>query len=101
MKKYTDVNVSDYDLSRVQDSIRQSLDDLISKQLIDGILLENVSLTSGQDNIINHKLSRKLRMWLVVRKNANSDVWEVSSVVSTKQISLRCSANVTISLWVA
>lgn len=100
MKVYTSVNVSDYDLSRVQDSVSQTLNDITLKPLLDGFLLTNISLIAGVDNKINHKLGRTLQMWLVVRQDANANVWEVASVTSSV-LALRCSANVTISLWVA
>jgi hypothetical protein len=100
MRTYTSVNVSDYDLSRVQDSVAATLNDITLRPLLDGFLLTNITLTTGVDNQINHKLGRTLQMWSVVRKNANANVWEVASATSTI-LTLRTSANVTISLWVA
>lgn len=43
-----------------------AIDPVLNQPLNSGILLENVNLVSG-DNNINHKLGRKLIGWIVVR----------------------------------
>ena len=54
------------DLSMLQTNWAQQLNPVIELPTNQGVLLENVKLSTG-DNVINHKLGRKLQGWQVVR----------------------------------
>ena len=76
----------------------ETLGQVVNKEIIDGILLEDLSLVSGITNPIPHRLGRNPRGWLLVAKNANADVWEGERDKSF--ISFECDNDVIISLWV-
>lgn len=79
---------------------REVLNELLRVEIVRGILLEDVSLSSGA-NVINHRLGAKVRGWVVIRKNANEDVWEPAKLDnSDKQIQLDASGGVIVTLWV-
>jgi hypothetical protein len=102
MRKYTRINVEDYDLTRVQDAIEEALGPISQSPILDANLIQNVVLTAGQDNQVAHGLSRPFRMWWVVDRNAQSDIWAIPNQTFTSRfLTLRCSADVTVSLWVA
>ena len=102
MRKFTRINVEDYDLTRVQDAIEEALGPIVTSPILDANLIQNVVLTSGQDNQVSHGLGRAFRMWWVVTKDANSDIWAIPNQTFTSRfLTLRCSADVTVSLWVA
>lgn len=101
MKAYGRVNVKDYELSRVQDAIENVITPILELPILDGVLLEGISLIAGQDNNIEHKLGRAFRLWSVMRLGANSVVYEGTQSLQNKFINLRCSTNCTITLWVA
>lgn len=101
MKSYSRVNVNDYELSRVQDAVENALAPILKIELLDGVLLENISLISGQDNLIEHKLGRNFRLWSVMRLNAQSIIYEGTQSLQNKFINLQCSTSCTITLWVA
>lgn len=79
---------------------------LESVPMVGGVLLNGISLISGQDNIIIHGLGRTPVVFFVGNLNANAVVWSPTSASlsgassNTSVINLRCSANCTISLWV-
>lgn len=100
MKKFSRLNVQDYDLSRVQDAIGYTLDPITESKVIDGQLLENIQLIAGQDNVIAHRLGRKPLMWSVADISASATVWRLGNF-DKNYLTLRCSSDVTVSIWVA
>jgi hypothetical protein len=101
MKAYKKKGLDD-NINKVQDNVQLALNPIINSPIINGILLSNITLTSGQDNIIEHKLGRELRGYLVVKKSANSNIWDLQDInkLSRLTLNLQCSTNCVISLWV-
>lgn len=91
-------------LGQVQSNIEASLTPIQKSLIIDGIFLPGIVLKSSDSNgtQINHLLGRNPNGYIVVNKNANSDVWQsdVQNTLSDKIIYLKCSADVTVSLWI-
>jgi len=102
IKKTRTINTKDLDLSKVQDNLTYAIDTIGSKEIIDGIVLKNINLLSSGPNVINHKLGRGLVGWYIIRKRANSDIWDSQDTNPTQAISLilNCTNNVTVDIWV-
>jgi DNA polymerase III sliding clamp (beta) subunit (PCNA family) len=104
LKPFQQINVDDYSLSKVQDNVKAAIDPFSSNPLLDGILLENVSLVSASDNVINHKLGRKIRFWFLIRgpiATASTRIYEITSSIPEKYLTLKTDQDCTVSLWVA
>lgn len=67
VKTLATIRSTDYELSKVAEDVKQSLNALASNPFLNGQLLENISLVANQDNLIEHKLDRPLRFWSIVR----------------------------------
>jgi len=91
-----------YDLIMAQQKIQVILDEIANKPHLDSFLLEDVELTTGIVNYINHKLNRRIRGFKLCGQNANAVIWEDITVTvdNKKQIALQCSADVTCSIEV-
>ena len=102
MKSFKKIKIIKPETARFQENVEQALKPITDARIIDGILIKEVSLLSADDNFINHKLGRKVQGWLVVRKRADSRVWDLqdSNVNDTKTLKLKCSADVTVDLWI-
>ena len=102
IKKTRTINCKDQDLSKVQDNFAYSIDNIGGKEIVDGMLLKSISLTSGAPNLIDHKLGRTLIGWFIVRKRASSDVWDSQDTNLTKatNLILNCTNNVIVDIWV-
>lgn len=102
MKKLKTINTTDKELSRVQDNVEAVLNVVTDKAILDGNRITNVSLTTGTTNEINHGLGRELIGWIILRKRSQADVWDLQddSQNKKKTLSLACSADVKIDLWV-
>lgn len=98
MKPFKKIQTGEYDTSVIQDNVEQSINAIINGSIVDVSLLSGIALTAGQDNAVSHKLQRNLRFWILSGINANANVWEVSK--DSTFLTLRCSSNCTVNLWV-
>ncbi len=98
MKK---INVSDdYQLSKVQDNVSEALNALpFDYPIIKGNFVQTQINTS--DTAVNHKLSKPITGFIVVRRDANALIWESSTQNSRPQdqVILRASASVNVTLF--
>lgn len=88
----------DSDLNLVQDNVAKVFKSILANPLIDMSFLKDIELLTGQDNIVEHKLQRKPLGFIIVNKNANSEVWNETSSLEKKLMNLKCSADVIVSI---
>lgn len=100
MKTFKKINSGDYVTGTIQDNVAEALDAVNKSQIIDGGLMEDIDLVSGQTNLIAHRLGRTLRFWILVRQDTNSTVWETQSDNPELFLTLNCSSNCKVSLWI-
>jgi hypothetical protein len=102
IKAYKIIRSDIDDLNRVQDRIADAFSAISSSDVINGVLLKSLSLSTGVENLIAHKLGRKPKGYIVIRKRSQSDIWDEQDSVEmpNKYLDLRCSANVLIDLWI-
>lgn len=88
-------------LSLLQTNWASQLNPLLRSPLSNGVLLKNVSLASG-DNQVNHLLGRNLQGWIVTRLRANVDIYDKQDSNVTPQLTLTLNASgaVTVDLFV-
>lgn len=96
----------DKNLQLVQDNIDAALIPLQSNLMTGAKVINNVSLTSGQDNLIPHQLGRTPVIFFIGNLKLNSVVWSPVTTTlsgsnwSASQINLRCSTSCVVTLWV-
>ena len=107
MKKFKKLIVPpDFPMSRVfnnaQDHIESVINPILASAIIDGVILEDIDLVSGSFTDIEHKLGRKPRGYLVIRKSAAQTVYEEAGDYDNRKLfmKLRASGSVTVNLWV-
>lgn len=100
ISKLKKIYISDRAVSKFQENTRIIIDEIVGKEILDGVLIKNIDLVAGVDNIISHKLNRNLLGWIIIKKNTQSDIWEKSGDFSKKNLILNCSADTTISIWI-
>lgn len=77
----------------------QSLNPIISNQLLQGHLISSIPLVANTPKTINHTLNRMQLGWFVVDNTANTAIWRTQDL-NTKTITLESSVNTIITLWV-
>lgn len=99
--RFRRINVKDNDLRLVQDSSEVVLTALISKSILDGLIIKDVSLLTTTTSV-DHKLGRELIGWIVISNSSDSRVWDeqASNQQKTKTLLLKASSATTVSLWV-
>lgn len=98
--KFKQIKSDDYELMRVQDNVNAALIPIQNAQILDGQVLKNISLITGQPNIISHKLNRNIVGYIVIRKDSNADVWDASSSTPSLTILLYTDSNCKVDLYV-
>ena len=89
----------DSKLTLFQAAINDQFSQVSQVPFINGVRKASISLITGQANSVNTSLGRKAIGYFITSKSANADIWN-DSIESDSQITLRCSANVTVDLWV-
>lgn len=102
IKSFRKLTTENRELNRVQDYLGEIFEQILLSEVINGVLLKNIDLTTGQANNVEHKLNRAPLGWTVIRKRADANIWDAQddNVLKTKTIDLRCDADVTVDLWV-
>jgi hypothetical protein len=104
ISRFQQVQTQDRNLNQVQQNLAKSINPLFANPLINGILIPDVILTTG-DNYIEHKLGRALIGWIIVRRSdGTSAVFDkqqtLSEVLQQTQLLLNSSGSVQVTLYV-
>lgn len=101
VRAFKKLGISEED-SKFQDNVNETFGSILGSQILDGVLLTDIELTTGVSNNIEHKLGREIIGYIIVKKNANSIIWDSQDTnkLSNLTLVLNCSANVKISLWI-
>ncbi len=101
------INFTDKNLQMLQDNVDAAITPIQRAPLTGGVLLSNISLTSGQDNLVEHTLGRRPQIVIPGVPTANSTIWSPTTASlgnqnsNTQYINLRCSTSCTVSVWVS
>lgn len=87
-------------LQRTVNTLQQNVEDAINKieknTILDNVIVENVVINTSAS--VEHRLGRTPKGYLVIRKNANAQVWNGS--ITDTNIVLTSSAAVTVTLLI-
>lgn len=65
----------------------QQLNPIIANPLVNGIILQSITLKAGS-NTINHLLGQKLQGWYLIRKRASAEIYDTQDNNPTPQLTL-------------
>lgn len=86
----------------LQREVRNFATSVSESDIVQGLLVKDVKLKSGQDNSVGHSLGRPIAGYLVVRSNSNSVVFDGENPPRkpADAFTVRCSADATVTFWV-
>lgn len=98
---FTTIRSDDEALMSVQDSVRDSINQLVKVPILDGVLLEDL-VVSTTITPFPHRLNRAYRGFFITKSNADVRIWDASTSLTdrTKFIDLDASGSATISIWI-
>lgn len=98
VERFKTTEFSDANLQKLQDNCERKFDVYDFLPFFGGILIKDVAITTS-DTTINHGLKKVPVGYLVVKKNANAQIWDTANF-NQNNITLRASATVTANVWV-
>lgn len=98
---YTKLNTNDELQNRIQDNTKKAVSSVASNPIVQGSILSNVSLKSG-DNTVDHKLGKKLTGWFIVRIRGAATIYDKqdSNAQASQTLVLNSSAAVSVDIFV-
>lgn len=84
---------------RQQSNVETAFGNLSKSILLDGTLLENVSIGTVATNV-DHKLGRTYRGYIICKNSTLCTIKDASSVDDSKFLTLQASVATTVSIWV-
>jgi hypothetical protein len=96
-RAFKQINTADRDLQLIQSNIENAISQVISSALLNGRLINDISLVSGS-NKVEHKLNRVPQGYIITEQNASTIVY--ASAKDDKFISLESSVTCKVSLWI-
>jgi len=89
---------NDQALQQFQEYVVNAVNSILGNPLLDGRLIKDVLLASG-DNQIEHRLARNYAGYIVTKKNANVDIYQVAGEDNIYLV-LNSSGTATVDIWV-
>ena len=102
LEDFKKINSSSPELNKVQQNIQNSIQPIVRKEIVDGILLQNICIEPDIVNEIHHSLGRPARGWSIARKRADARIWDIqdSNPNPSRTLSIACSHTVVIDIWI-
>ena len=99
LKEFKKLNIKDFETNQLQNNVAEFLNQVTSKSILDGRILENVAVSTTATEIA-HGLGRKPLGYIIVKSNAHVTIYDTTSTTPTVTIKLTASATATINLWI-
>lgn len=102
MKEFKKFRAIDPDVTKVQENVQEYLRQITQNPVLDGLLLQDITLSSASVTNVNHGLGRAPIGWIVTRQRASSIIWDSqdSNTLPSKTLQLNCSSDVVVDLWI-
>lgn len=91
----------DNSFTLMQTAWATQLNPIVQLPLVQGLVLQSVSLKAG-DNTIDHRLGRKLQGWILTRVRAAATIYDKQDAnqLSSRTLVLNSSASVVVDIYV-
>lgn len=87
MKSIALVQTQDRNVNQLQQNLKQALDPLLQNPLLNGYVISDIELDTG-DNTISHGLNRPLQGWIQVLADAGVTLYDKQSDNTTPSSTL-------------
>lgn len=100
------IMTDDKNIQLIQDNVDAALIPIQTALMATAKVITNVTLTSGQDNLIAHQLGRTPTIFFIGNLKVNSVVWSPTTTTlhgsnwDSTRINLRCSTTCVVTVWI-
>lgn len=89
----------DQEQTQLQAALNDQFAGIAKIPFMNGILIQGVALVNGQANVVNTGLGAKAQGYFITSNSTGTTIWN-DTFSGAASISLHCSANTTVDLWV-
>lgn len=102
LSRFKKLITKDQDLNQVQSNVEEALNPVISSAIVNGLIVPDVCLRANVATLVTHNLGREALGWIIIRKRADSRIWDVEDFNNKPKstLALACSHDVQVDLWV-
>ena len=102
IKRFERFPTSNETLSMIQERIEDAVLPITESSIIDGVLIQGQTLSSGSTSTVSHNLGRNIKGYIVVKRSAAQHVFDVQDTNDNPNTTLLLTASgtVTVDLWV-
>jgi len=97
--KISAVYTQDVQIQRVQDNILTAINDIKSNPFLGGVVVNNVALVSGNNNV-PHGLNRPYQGVLITKRSTGAVIFDFDPADPRQFVGLNSSADCVVNLWV-
>lgn len=87
------------DVQKLINHVQEYLNQLTNNVILDGVLVENISVSTSPTQI-NHGLGREVRGYLLVKSSANVTIYSTTNTTPKSLLTITASGSATISLYI-
>ena len=99
LKNFQKIKTDDEGIMLFQDYVYATINSIVKCPIVDNTVIEDIALVAGVENRVDHKLGRNPVGYIIIKKNAQSDIWDSLSASPALNLSLHCSVNCTVSIY--
>lgn len=101
LKRFKKLATKDDLSGKIQNNIEAALNPIIDSPIIDGVLIKDICLTPLKATYIKHRLGRPPLGYIVIRKRADSRIWDIQDFNPnpSRTFAISCSHDVQIDIW--
>jgi hypothetical protein len=100
VKAFKKTGIADTSIAKFQENVDNAFQPILASPILDGNLLSGVQLSSTA-TLVEHKLGREARGYLVVGRLGNVNVWNSAVNPAPKKfLVLLAASSVQVDLWV-
>ena len=93
---------SSAEFNKFQDNVEQVFSSVLTNPILDYTIIKEATISTGQANLISHKLGREPFGFIVIRKRADARIWDNqdNNTFKKQTIDIRSSADVVVDLFI-
>jgi len=100
LKRFKRLNTNNYEVATLQSNVSEFVGQFTGNPLLNGNIIKEVVLVSGEITAVSHGLDRKPIGYLVIAANASVDIYELVSITPNSVLNIAANATAIVNLYI-